>query len=98
MVVKLVNESKAGYTGGEIRALVAPMLEMEPDDINHVAVIAGTMDGRLVMFGCGHAPILLRMAADEIRSDNFGPDNLGPLYSGHDQRSGNWLARILRHL
>lgn len=97
MVVRL-NESKAGYTGGEIRALVAPLLEMTPDDINHVAVVATTMDGRIALFGCGHAPILIRMAASEIRTDDFGPNNMGPVYPPTLKRAGHWLARILRDL
>lgn len=91
-------EPKSGYTGGEIRALIAPLLEMDPDDINHVAVVANTMDGRLLVFGCNHAPILLGMAASEIQHDQHpGPNDLGA-FGKRYQRKGNRLARILRHL
>ena len=66
-----MSTTQSGYTGGEMITMVAPLFEIEPDAIIHVAIIIMTDNGALAAIGCTHAPMLAGMVAvNESRGAN----------------------------
>ena len=79
--------SGAGYTGGEMMTMVAPLFEIEPDAIIHVAIIIMTDNGTLAAIGCTHAPMLAGMVAE---NESRGANNTRTYNVGKERK------RILR--
>jgi hypothetical protein len=86
-----MKATPAGYTGGEMMTMVAPLFDIEPDAIIHIAIIVLTDDGTLEAVGCEHAPMLAEMVvANESRSaDNTRPHNGGTI----NQAIAAWIRR-----
>ncbi len=47
------------YTSGEIHALVALVLVMDPEEINHVVIVGQRIDGTLNLYSCKHAQSIM---------------------------------------
>lgn len=89
--------TSAGYTGGEIIAMVAPLFDLSPEDVNHAAVIVFTSHGEMEMVGCKHAAHLARMVAENATQHAFNSrshyeSHLGKKHAGWFR---NWLGSIL---
>lgn len=56
------------YTPGEVRALVAPILGLSAEQVEHVYLVASTpMDGdqsKVLGYGCDHGKELLEIALE----------------------------------
>jgi hypothetical protein len=65
-----MERTRSGYTGGEIMTVVSPIVNVEPEDMAHVAVIVFTTDGMLIATGCDHVPYLAEMVHSETGTNN----------------------------
>lgn len=84
----------AGYTGGEIVTVVSQLFDdVEPEDINHAAVIIFTNKGEMEMVGCKHAPYLVQMVANDAAHHAFHSRSN---YESHFNSSNKgWIRRWL---
>lgn len=90
-------KERSGHTGGEIVALIAPVFDMSPEDINHAAIIVATNSGELEMLGCKHAKYLVEMVNENATRHAFNTrshheGNLGKRPRG---RFRTWLGSLL---
>ena len=84
--------TSAGYTGGEIVAMVAPLFDITPEDVNHAAVIVFTVKGEMQMVGCKHATHLARMVTADATHHAF---NSRSYHESHIGKRPGWIRRIL---
>ena len=92
-----MERTSAGYTGGEIVAMVAPLFDVDPEDVNHVAAIIFTNRGEMEMVGCKHAERLARMVASDAAHHAFNSrsDHEGNFNPSNKRRIRNWLGSLL---
>lgn len=96
-----MERTKAGFTGGEIAAMVAPLFEVLPEDIGHVSVIiTGATNGHLQIIGCKHAKYLAEMvvnldaAYSAFHASTDYESNVYP-FKRPRRRIRNWLGGFL---
>lgn len=92
-----MERTSAGYTGGEIVAMVAPLFDVSPEDVNHAAVIIFTTRGEMEMVGCKHAPHLAKMVTRDATHHAFNSrthyeSDLAPKHKGWLR---SWLGSLL---
>lgn len=92
-----MERTNAGYTGGEIVAMVAPLFDVDPEDVNHVAAIIFTSHGEMEMVGCKHAERLARMVTSNAAHHAFDSraDNESNIYPPNKRRIRRWLGSLL---
>jgi len=87
-----MERTQSGFTGGEIVAMVAPLFDISPEDVNHAAVIIFNCHGEMEMVGCKHAAHLARMVASNATHHAF---NSRSHYESHGNKKPGWLRRKL---
>ena len=56
------------YTAGEICALVGPIAEFDPSEVEHVLILVQSVTGEVRQYSCQHATLLLGAALADPRN------------------------------